>query len=147
MRVCSLPGRQRGAVLYIALIILVAVMLLGVAMSGLSRTNLQIVRNNQSEQARIALAQRAVEQVLSDVANFSAPTAPISVPSTAGLQVAVSNRVCLRAAAATGYSAVSGIAPIDTVWSFTVTVTDPVTGGSTVMTQGTKIRMLAGNCP
>jgi hypothetical protein len=36
--------------------------------------------------------------------------------------------------------------PIDTVWNFTVTVSDPMTGGSTVMTQGARIRMLAGSC-
>jgi len=146
MIACSVP-RQRGAVLYTALILLVAVMVLAVTMFGVSRTNLQIVRNDQSEQQRIALAQRAVEQVLSDPNNFASPTAAINVANTADMQVNVSNRVCLRFATATGYSAVTGTAPIDTVWSFTVTVIDPLTGGSTVMTQGTKLRMLAGNCP
>jgi Tfp pilus assembly protein PilX len=140
-------ARQRGAVLFVTLILLVAVMLLVVTMSALSRSNLQIVRNNQSEQQRIALAQRAVEQVLNDVTNFTAPSAPITVANTDGMQVAVSNRVCLRSVAATGYSAVSGsMPPIDTVWNFTVTVSDPMTGGATVITQGARIRMLTGSC-
>lgn len=140
-------SRQRGAVLFITLIVLVAAILLGITLSGLSRSNLQIVRNNQSEQLRIATAQRAIEQVLSDVNNFNSPTASISIASTNGMQVTVSNRACLRSVAASGYSAVSGsMPPIDTIWSFTVTVIDPVTGGSTVITQGARIRMLTGAC-
>src|SRR5262245_52416489 len=140
-------SRERGAVLFITLILLVAVMLLGVMMSGLARSNLQIVRNNQSEQQRIAVAQRAVEQVLNNVNNFTLPTASITVADTGGMQVMVSARAGLRSVAATGYSAVSGsMPPIDTVWSFTVTVSDPMTGGSTVMTQGARIRMLGGSC-
>jgi Tfp pilus assembly protein PilX len=140
-------SQQRGAVLFITLILLVAVSLLGVMMSGQSRGNLQIVRNNQSEQQRTALAQRTVEQVLGDASYFTLPTTAITVANTGGMQVLVSQRVCLRAAAATGYSAVSGnMAPDDTVWNFTVTVTDPVTGGSTLMTQGARMRMLNGAC-
>jgi len=140
-------ARQRGAVLFITLILLVAVMLLAVTMSALSRSNLQIARNNQSEQQRVALAQRAVEQVLNEATHFTSPTASITVGNTGGMQVAVSDRVCLRSVAATGYSAVSGsMPPIDTVWSFTVTVSDPMTGGLTAMTQGARMRMLAGSC-
>jgi Tfp pilus assembly protein PilX len=140
-------ARERGAVLFITLIMLVAVMLLAATMSALSRTNLQIVRNNQSEQQRIALGQRAVEQVLNDITNFTSPTASITVANTGGMQVAVSDRVCLRSVAATGYSVVSGsMPPIDTVWKFTVTVSDPMTGGSTVMAQGTRVRMMTGSC-
>jgi Tfp pilus assembly protein PilX len=128
---------QRGAVLFITLILLVAVMVLGVMMSGLSRANLQIVRNNQSQQQRIALAQRAVEQVLNDINNFTSPTTPIIIASTGDLQVSVSDRVCVRSVAAAGYSAVAGsLPPIDTVWNFTITVSDPMTSGTTVMTQG-----------
>ena len=140
-------SRERGAVLFITLILLAAVMLLGVIMSGLARTNFQIVRNTQPEQQRVAVAQRAVEQVLNDVNNFTSPTASITVADTGGMQVMVSDRACLRSVAATGYSAVAGsMPPIDTVWNFTVTVSDPMTGGSTVMTQGARIRMLTGSC-
>ena len=138
---------QRGAVLFITLILLVAVMVLGVMMSGLSRANLQIVRNNQSQQQRIALAQRAVEQVLNDINNFTSPTAPIIIPNIGDMQVSVSDRVCVRSVAAAGYSAVAGsLPPVDTVWNFTITVSDPMTSGATVMTQGARIRMLSGSC-
>jgi hypothetical protein len=85
--------------------------------------------------------------VLNDASNFTSPTSTITVANTGGMQVLVSERVCLRAVEASGYSAVSGnLAPSDTVWNFTVTVSDPMTGGSTVMTQGARIRMLNGAC-
>lgn len=142
-----LPARQRGAVLIIALILLVAVMILGVGMSSMSRTNLKIVGNNQSEQMRQAVAQLAVEQVMNDIANFTSPTGAVNITNTNGMQVAVGNRTCVRSATATGYSAVAGLMPIDTIWGFTVTVTDPANMASTTMTQGTRIRMLSGNCP
>ena len=142
-----LPARQRGAVLIIALILLVAVMILGVGMSSMSRTNLKIVGNNQSEQMRQAVAQLAVEQEMNDIANFTSPTGAVNITNTNGMQVAVGNRTCVRSAAATGYSAVAGLMPIDTIWGFTVTVTDPANMASTTMTQGTRIRMLSGNCP
>ncbi len=148
MRPARPPSRQRGAVLFITLILLVAVMLLGVMMSTSSRSNLQIARNDQSEQRRTAVAQLAVEQVMNDANNFSSPTAAITLANTQGMQVNVSNRTCLRAITATGYSALSGgLPPQDTLWSFSVTVTDPMTGGTTTMTQGTRLRMLNGSCP
>jgi Tfp pilus assembly protein PilX len=138
---------QCGAVLFVTLVLLVAVTLLGMAMSGLSRSNLQIVRNNQSEQLRIAVAQRAVEQVLNDITYFTQPTAPVTLSDTSGMQVAVSDRVCVRSVTAAGYSATSGsMPPIDTVWRFSVTVSDAASGGSSTMSQGASIRMLAGNC-
>ena len=84
MRPASLL-QQRGAVLFITLILLVAMTLLGVMMSGLSRSHLQIVRNDQSEQERTALAQRAVEQVLNDASNFTSPTSTITVANTGGM--------------------------------------------------------------
>src|SRR5215510_5732171 len=94
----SNPRCQRGAVLFITLILLVAVMLLGVMMSGLARSNLQIVRNNQSEQQRTGLAQRAVEQVLNDINNFTSPTAPMTGGATVmtqGVRVRMLNGSCV----------------------------------------------------
>jgi hypothetical protein len=93
------------------------------------------------------VAQRAVEQVLNDITYFTQPTAPVTVSDTSGMQVAVSERVCLRSVTAAGYSATSGsMPPIDTIWRFSVTVSDPAYGGSSTMSQGASIRMLAGNC-
>jgi len=62
--VSSFLSRQRGMTLIIGLMMLVSITLLGVSMASLSTSNLQVVRNTQTEQARIAVAQQAVEQVL-----------------------------------------------------------------------------------
>jgi type II secretory pathway pseudopilin PulG len=115
-------------------------------MASLSTSNLQVVRNAQMEQARIAVAQQAVEQVLSGANYFVAPTSPVVVANTGGMQVTVSDRTCTRYLTASGYSATAGLAPVDTIWTFTVTVADPTTAASTVVTQGVKMRMLAGSC-
>jgi hypothetical protein len=77
---------------------------------------------------------------------FTAPTSTVTVANTSGMQVTVSNRTCLHYATVSGYSATAGLAPIDTVWTFTVTVTDPTNAASTVVTQGAKMKMLAGSC-
>jgi Tfp pilus assembly protein PilX len=142
----SFGKRESGASLIIGLMLLVIVTLLGLSMSSLSTSNLKIVRNYQNQQARLALAQRAVEQVLSNASYFTAPSSPVNVTNTGSMQVAVSDRTCTRSYTATGYSATSGIAPIDTAWSFTVTVTDPQISATTVVTQGVKLKMLAGSC-
>jgi Tfp pilus assembly protein PilX len=142
----AFPSRQRGTTLIIGLMMLVSITLLGLSMATLSTSNLQVVRNAQTEQARVAVAQQAVEQVLGGANYFVAPTSPVVVANTGGMQVTVSDRTCTRYLTATGYSATAGLAPVDTVWSFTVTVSDPTTAASTVVTQGVKMRMLAGSC-
>lgn len=139
-------NRESGTSLIIGLMLLVIVTLLGLSMSALSSSNLKIVRNYQNQQMRLALAQRAVEQVLSDANYFTAPTSPVNLADAGSMQVTVSNRTCTRSYTATGYSATSGLAPIDTAWSFTVTVTDPQVNASTVVTQGVKLKMLASSC-
>jgi hypothetical protein len=63
------------------------------------------------------------------------------------MTITVSNRVCLGATPATGYSLAQQLVPEDDYWDFQVTVTDNVTGANTVVHQGAKIRMLANNCP
>ena len=55
---------------------------------------------------------------------------------------------CIDSQTATGYSAVAGnIIPQDNTWEIIATVSDPVTGATSVVHQGVEIRMLAGNCP
>ena len=143
----SWASRQRGVSLIIGLMMLVVITMLGLSMASLSTSNLQIVHNDQTKQARLAIAQQAVEQVLNNADYFTAPTSTVTVTNAGGMQVTVSDRTCVRSVTASGYSATSGLAPIDTVWSFTVTVDDPAVGASTVVTQGTRMRMLAGSCP
>jgi Tfp pilus assembly protein PilX len=77
--ISPLPSRQHGMTLIIGLMMLVIITLLGVSMASLSTSNLQIVRNTQTQQARIAVAQQAVEQVVGNANYFTAPTSPVAV--------------------------------------------------------------------
>lgn len=140
------PSRQRGISLLVVLVMLVVLTLFALSAINLSTSNLKVVGNMQARQINESVATQAVETVMGNISYFSSPTAAVPFTST-GYTVTIGNRTCLFAAAATGYSAVIALAPEDTHWDFQVTVTDNTTGASSVMRQGAKIRMLAGNCP
>jgi Tfp pilus assembly protein PilX len=168
--------REQGATLLVVLIMLVVLTLLGVAGMRMSTSSLQIVGNMQARKFTENIASQAIEDVMNSIAPFNSPTgtvtlrvqnpdgsdgtataaaytgaAPastdfISLPTPSGVKVAVSKRVCQFSAPASGYSAVSTIAPEDNLWEFTVVVQDTFTNANSTMVQGTKIRQLAGSC-
>jgi Tfp pilus assembly protein PilX len=140
-----LRSREQGISLLVVLVMLVVLTLFALSAINLSTSNLKVVGNMQARQSNDAVAFQAVETVMGSINYFSAPTSAVPFTST-GYTITVGNRSCLYAAAATGYSAVFTIAPEDTHWDFEVTVTDSTTGAKSVMHQGAKIRMLAGNC-
>lgn len=139
-------ARQRGSVLFVSLVMLVMLTLVVVNSINISGVNLRIVGNMQHRSAAEATAQRAVEQVLGSAAPFYAPTTPVTVSAPTGMTVTVANRTCLAYGPAPGYSAISGLSPEDTQWDVRVTVTDSITGAATSVSQGVRIRMLAGHC-
>lgn len=139
--------RQRGAVLVISLVLLVVLTLFVISSTQIASGNLRIVGNLQSKQNVESISQEALEQVISDIAPFYAPTSPIAVTAPSGMAVTVGNRNCVRATPAAGYSAVSGVSPEDTFWDVPITVTDSATGAATATAQGVRIRLPAGNCP
>ena len=138
--------RQRGVTLLIVLIMLVVLTLFGIAGINVSTSSLTIVGNMQSRKSNEAVAFQAVETVMSSITYFSDPAKALVFTAPTGVTVSLANRTCLFAAPATGYSAVQPIVPEDTNWEIRLTVTDSVTGASTGLTQGAKIRMLAGYC-
>jgi len=142
-------NREQGATLFVVLVMLVVLTLFAVSVIELSNLNAKAVGNMQFRKAVDIVSQSAIEQVISNSANFYSPTvAPtIAANTTRGMTVAVSNRVCVASQAATGYSLAQQIVPEDDFWEFQVTVTDPVSGGNAVVHQGIKMRMLANNCP
>lgn len=139
--------RQCGATLLVVLIMLVVLTLLVVSAINLSNLNMKAVGNMQYRRAAENAAQAAIEQVLNSSTNFYSPTAPVSVSAPTGMSITVGPRICLGTDAATGYSLVQGLVPEDNYWEFQVTATDNLSGANTVMHQGAKVRMLAGNCP
>jgi hypothetical protein len=118
----------------------------------MTTSHLRIVGNMQGKKVVDSVAQQAIEEVLSKIGPFYKPTELITTTQTlpSGITVAdvkISNRDCIRSVTAPGYSAVSGISPEDTFWNLSVEVNDSISGAKTVVTQGVRIRLPAGNCP
>jgi Tfp pilus assembly protein PilX len=138
---------QQGSVLFVSLILLVAMTMIAVASARVSTTQLRIVGNVQAVRLAESSAQLGIEETIGSINSFSNPTTNIVVGNLpAGINVAVSDRRCLGAAPAPGFSAVMNIAPEDTMWEVDVSATDTLTGATATMTQGVRVRMLAGSC-
>ncbi len=145
---------QRGITLMVVLVMLVVLTLFGIAGINVSTSNLQVVGNMQARKANEAVAYQLVETALSSITYFNAPTSAVTFTCPTGYDCTTppagetinASRKCLFAAPATGYSAVQPIVPEDTNWEVRVSVTDTVGGATTAMTQGVKVRMLAGYC-
>jgi Tfp pilus assembly protein PilX len=139
--------RQRGAVLLVSLVILVLITLFVISSANLTGSDLRIVGNLQNKLATNQRVQQAIENVLSDVNNF---TTAAPVPQTIvvdGTSVNVGAPVCLGTSPAQGYTAVNNITLFDTNWSITATATDTVSGATTTINQGVRIRLPSNTCP
>lgn len=140
--------RQRGATLVVVLIMLVILTLFSISAVNLSNSNLRVIGNIQARKQTEAVAAETAEQVIGSMSYFNDPTKAFPPVSPAdGYTRTVSRRVCQYATAASGYSAIQPIVPEDTQWDFRVTVVDTITSAQAKVWQGTKIRMLSGNCP
>jgi hypothetical protein len=156
--------RQAGTTLLVVLIMLVALTLLAITGMRMGTTSLQVVGNMQARKFVDNIAQQSVEDVMNSIVPFNSPTGAVtlrtpggnvaaaagtwvSLTSPAGVDVRVSARTCLATAPASGYSAVSTIAPEDNLWQYSVDVRDNFTKSTSSTVQGTKIRQLFGSCP
>lgn len=139
--------RQSGATLVVVLIMLVILTLFGISAVNLSNSNLRVVGNLQARKMTEAIALQTAEQVMSSMAYFNAPLTNTAAVTVDGYERKISQRVCQFASAASGYSAIQPIVPEDTQWDYFVTVTDTFSNAKAKVWQGTRIRMLAGNCP
>lgn len=137
---------QRGITLMVVLVMLVVLTLFGIAGINVSSSNLAVVGNMQARKSNEAVALQGIETVLSSINYFNAPTGTVAFTAPTGYTATFANRACLFAAPATGYSAVQPIVPEDTNWEVRVSVADSVSGASSSMTQGVRVRMLAGYC-
>ncbi|HEY0569144.1 MAG TPA: hypothetical protein VGD13_13630 [Xanthobacteraceae bacterium] len=79
----SLPGRQRGAVLLIALIMLVLMTLFALTTFNLGKSSLQIVGNMQHRNQAVTSAQSAIEEAISTTRFFQSPSL-VFLPTCAG---------------------------------------------------------------
>jgi Tfp pilus assembly protein PilV len=163
---------QSGMVLIVTLAMLVVITLFVISMIRLGNTNAVIVGNMQAQKGVESEAQQAIEMALNKFSFFDdtiqetntwassgtayisygtlwtnyRPTAATAQPATQSDDVKVYRPQCLFFEPATGYSALSGIAPQDTYWDLGVTASDSKTGASTEIHQGVQMRLPAGNC-
>ena len=143
---CRHPRTQQGMTLVIALVMLVVITILGISAIRMNNSSMLIVGNMQWRKSAENTAMMAVEQTMNSPAPFSSPTATVSFTAPAGYTVSIGNRTCLRSTPASGYSALSAVAPEENYWEFTVLVNDSITGARASMTQGVKVRQLSGSC-
>ena len=149
MRDNHLPRRaERGATLIVTLIMLVMLTLFAIAAINLSGANLKVIGNMQARTAADSAALWAIEDTLSSINWFTTNYTTVrNIAAPNGLSAQVEARSCKFAEPSSGSSELHGNLPENTVWEFRVEVTDPVTNAKSVMWQGARIRMLAGNCP
>jgi hypothetical protein len=171
----SQPRRaQSGMVLIVTLAMLVVITLFVISMIRLGNTNAVIVGNMQAQKGVESEAQQAIEMALNkfqffddtiqetnswaasttEYVTYSAlwtaytPTGATVRPATLAnaSDIKIYRPQCIFFEPATGYSALSGVAPQDTYWDMSVIAKDDKTGASTEIHQGIQIRLPAGNC-
>jgi len=155
----SFPGRQRGIVLILSLIMLVVLTLLAVSAIRLSTVNLRTVANAQSRSEAMSTAQRTIDLILSS--NFTdnvAGTAQTLTVAEGGKNYSVVvarpclvrtvpvQNVSLDISKADDKKCLDTLsnpfsACADTVWQIQATSTSGWFGASISLTQGTGIRM------
>ena len=147
MRVYRICKRQRGATLLISLIMLVVLTLFAVSAFNLSSVNLRIAGNYQDQKEMEAIAQQAIEQVISTPTAFNIAPAAQTI-TISGRNVTISAPKCNYFVTAKGYTKKIGeITPEDTDWEIRASVADATTGAQAAIVQGVRIRLLPGNCP
>ncbi len=147
-------ARQRGAVLFMGLVLLVAMTLLAVSAIRVSNSSLKVVGNMQAQSEATAAAQQAIDGIMASVNNFYTPVASTATIDTnndgsTDYSVAVSAPVCLKMVAAEGYSAeFAASAPKDTYWDVQAVATATATGVSVTINQGVRVRLAStAVCP
>ncbi|MEJ2044025.1 MAG: hypothetical protein P8X74_08475 [Reinekea sp.] len=138
--------RQQGAVMLTTLVLLLIVTVLSINLSNTLTTNKKLVQNEATRALTEQYAQNIATMILGDVNNFLDPTT-ISVPATyQGFNVSYTDPQCTRSEVVAGYSLSAEIVPETTYWTYSVTVSDAVTGAATTINVGTKFNFTAGNC-
>lgn len=138
-------NRQRGVALIVSLLLLIVVTVLAVSSIRMGTVNLRIVDNMQSQRITQAVAEEEANRVLGEIDNFNNPTDNLDTTND-NLNVDISDRECIAARKASGYSMTFDLAPEDTTWEYTTTIQNGVNGATAEITTGAEIRMTAGSC-
>ena len=76
----ALPREQKGAALFLVLVLMVAMVWFAMSALRISRQNLHIVGNRQAETQATAVAQHAIEQTISSDQFSKNPAAVGAIP-------------------------------------------------------------------
>jgi Tfp pilus assembly protein PilX len=156
----SHPSRQRGATLVVSLILLIVLTMLVMATLAASNTNLRVVGNMQAQRQLEAVAQKAIEDRITNLSFFkdaiddtgvwAAGKASITFTDH-GYAVTIFRPLCTYTVPEEGTSALNPLVPESTAWAVRATASDDLaaagTQGKVEVTQGVRMRMLANNCP
>jgi hypothetical protein len=135
--------RQRGATLIITLVMLVLLTMFAVSAVILSSSSSLIVGNMQAKKVVDGVAQRVVDQVISEALFGDMRAVPV-VPSwtPAGMTIEVTPRYC-RAFQQTLLDPQFGTA----TWEFDVCVKDSFTGAKSYIRQGVAVKTFSAGTP
>lgn len=151
-------ARQRGAVLIVALIMLLVMTTLGVSTITSTNISLQLVQNQQRQQEASQAAQNSINYLLSDLDYYVNNSTyldgngdfTLSFPSNVsnGMTVTVNGLQCLLQTTPAGCSLVNPTpCHPEYYWEADVSVSDSVSGASSNIIEGFKFRYLEGYCP
>lgn len=143
---------QRGATLFIGLIMVVLITLIVSNAFTLSSSNLQAVTNMQMRAQATAAANRAIEQLITDTTFKAAPVArtvdvDINNDGTNDYSVVIAAPVCMRSVKATNeindllLKDALPASAWNTEWDIDATVTDAISGALVRVRQGIRVRM------
>lgn len=157
-------SNQRGAVLLTTLVMLIVIMLFGIQIASQSGINKTLVTNETQRQLTEQYAQNIANEVMSNVNHFLEPDTALAALANPklnatkvagtetwttqydGYDVEFTTPECIRAKEVDGYSLSATIVPWTNYWTYSVTVSDPVTGAQTTLDIGTKFNYTTGNC-
>lgn len=138
------PSRQSGVVLVVGLLMLAVVTMLALSSIALTDGSLAIVSNTQTERRTMAVADRVVEDTLSELDNFTNPAA-VKIES-AGVNATRSDPQCIASDPVAGFSLNSQIALQHNYYEFEVTAKDSSDGGNNRIKTGVRILLNADTC-
>jgi len=136
-------ARERGATLIITLVMLVLLTMFAVSAITLSSATSRIVGNMQAKKTTDAIAQRVVDQVLSEGLFGDKRAVPVTPSWTpAGMTIQVTERHC-KAFTPTLLDPQTGTS----TWEFDVCIRDSFTGAKSYIRQGVAVKTLSAGTP
>lgn len=139
----SMRARQRGATLIITLVMLVLLTMFAVSAITLSASTSKVVGNVQAKKTTDAIAQRVVDQVISEGLFGDKRQVPVTPSWTpAGMTIQVTERHC-KAFTPQLLDPQLGTA----TWEFDVCIRDGFTGAKSYLRQGVAVKTLSAGTP